>query len=163
MIFIENETSEPFDENLKSVVISVIESAIVIEGCPYPVEVSVTVVDEQAIQSINKDNRSIDRVTDVLSFPMVEFDSPADFEHTDFSDEAFNLDTDALYLGDIIICYERAKEQAKRYGHSFEREIGFLTAHSMLHLFGYDHINDTDENIMKSHQEAILSKVGLSR
>jgi len=163
MVYIENGTNEALEENLINMMKSVVEISCIMEKCPYPVEVSVTLVDEETIRNINNETRQKNSITDVLSFPLLDFTSPADFNQCDLNDEAFNLDTNELYIGDIIICYEQAKKQAKDYGHSLAREIGFLTAHSMLHLFGYDHIEQAEEIVMKSHQEAILSKVGLTR
>ncbi|WP_436859880.1 rRNA maturation RNase YbeY [Staphylococcus caeli] len=114
-------------------------------------ELSVTFVDKNEIQEINKMYRDKDKVTDVISFALEE-DEP----------EISGLDMPRV-LGDIIICTDVAQEQADSYGHSFERELGFLALHGFLHLLGYDHMNDQDEKQMFSRQDQILDAYGLSR
>ncbi len=112
-------------------------------------EVSVTLVDNEEIRELNREHRGIDKPTDVLSFPM--FDD-------DFGDDEYEV------LGDVVLSAERAAEQAVEYGHSFEREIAFLTVHSILHLLGYDHeAGKAEESEMFAKQEEVLSKMGLSR
>lgn len=116
-------------------------------------EVSVTFTDDEEIRRLNKQYRSIDRSTDVLSFPLGEngvYD--------------VNMDTGAKLLGDIVISIPHAIEQAERYGHTLQREIGFLTVHSMLHLLGYDHVNGGIESVrMREKEETVLTKLGLKR
>lgn len=114
-------------------------------------ELSVTFVDKEEIQEINKMYRDNDKVTDVISFALEE-DEP----------EITGLDMPRV-LGDIIICTDVAKEQADNYGHSFERELGFLALHGFLHLLGYDHMNEQDEKEMFGRQEQILNAYGLTR
>ena len=114
-------------------------------------ELSVTFVDKEEIQEINKMYRDKDKVTDVISFALEE-DEP----------EITGLDMPRV-LGDIIICTDVAKEQANNYGHSFERELGFLALHGFLHLLGYDHMNEQDEKEMFGRQEQILNAYGLTR
>lgn len=125
----------------------------------YDAEVSVMFVDNEEIHNLNKLHRGIDRATDVLSFPMFEYDEDGNIieEYADFSESG------ELILGDIVISLERAKQQSEEYGHSFEREIGFLTVHSMLHLLGYDHMNEEDEKEMFGYQNEILNEMGLKR
>lgn len=122
-------------------------------------EISVMFVDDEEIHTLNKLHRNIDRSTDVLSFPMYEYDEEGNIIE-EFSD--FNKNGELL-LGDIVISLEHAAAQAEEYGHSFERELGFLTVHSMLHLFGYDHMTKEEEKEMFSYQEEILHKAGLER
>lgn len=123
------------------------------EGYKGDFEVSVTLTDNEKIHEINLMHRDIDRPTDVLSFPMLEDDG--------FTE---NPDTGCKMLGDIVISVEKALEQAKEYGHSFEREIAFLTVHSMLHLLGYDHVtSEEDEKEMFGKQDLILETLGISR
>ena len=122
-------------------------------------EISVMFVDDEEIRVLNKLHRNIDRSTDVLSFPMYEYDEEGNIVE-EYSD--FNKNGD-LILGDIVISLEHALAQSEEYGHSFEREMGFLTVHSMLHLFGYDHMTKEDEEEMFSYQEEILSGMGLER
>ena len=120
---------------------------------------SVTFVNEEKIRSLNKISRDVDRVTDVLSFPMLDIKYPQ--KVNEFLAEV-NPDG-TLYLGDVVICIKRAKEQAKEYGHSLKREIGFLALHGLLHILGYDHIEKKDEEIMFSTADKILNSVGLKR
>lgn len=138
-----------------------IEASLKAEGVEIPVEVSLSVVSEEVIRETNRDFRQIDKVTDVLSFPLVEFDGKSPAEAVAEGD--IDPDTGEVCLGDVIICYQRAKEQAKEYGHSLERELGFLTVHSMLHLLGYDHMDPDEEVIMSEKQKMILEGIGLPR
>lgn len=133
------------------------------EKCPYEFEVSVTITSNDDIKILNKTYRAIDKITDVLSFPLIEFETPADFGFINEKEDYFNLDTSELVLGDIVLSWDKLLEQANTYGHSIERELGFLIVHSMLHLFGYDHMNSEDEKIMIDKQEKILDTIGLSR
>ena len=128
-------------------------AVLVHENFSDPAEISVTFVDDEEIHRLNKEYRNIDRSTDVLSFPLGEngvYDT--------------NLDTGAKMLGDIVISIPHAIDQAERYGHSLQREIGFLTVHSMLHLLGYDHVNGGIESVrMREKEEAVLTQMGLKR
>ena len=121
------------------------------EGITQDAELSVTFVDKEEIQQINKIYRDKDKVTDVISFALEE-DEP----------EITGLEIPRV-LGDIIICTDVAQEQATTYGHSFERELGFLALHGFLHLLGYDHMNEEDEKKMFGRQETILTAYGLTR
>lgn len=123
------------------------------------VEISVMLTDNHEIRTLNKLHRNIDSATDVLSFPMFEYDEAGEIEE----DFAELNEMGEICLGDIVISIERAIEQADEYGHSFEREVGFLTVHSMLHLLGYDHMSDDDEKEMFGYQEEILDSMGLER
>jgi len=128
-------------------------AVLVQENFTDPAEISVTFVDDDQIHALNKEYRNIDRATDVLSFPLGEngvYDT--------------NIDTGAKLLGDIVISIPHALDQADRYGHSLQREIGFLTVHSMLHLLGYDHVNGGIESVrMREKEEAVLTQMGLKR
>ena len=148
-VLFENNTNGEINYKLIEKVIS---EALRYEGVNDNTEVSVTIVDNEEIRKINNKFRNIDRATDVLSFPLIDFDN-----------ESLPDDGSKIYLGDIIISIERAKEQAKEYGHSIDREIGFLTAHSMLHLLGYDHMVPEEEKEMFAKQEEILNNLGLRR
>ena len=138
-----------------------ITASLEAEGVKTPVEVSLSVVSEEVIRETNRDFRQIDKVTDVLSFPLVEFEGMTPAEGVSEGD--MDPDTGEVCLGDVIICYQRAKEQAQEYGHSLERELGFLTVHSMLHLLGYDHMEPDEEAIMTEKQKTILEGIGLPR
>ena len=159
-IIIENEQDEILiSEEIESTIKTVIDASLAYENCDFDAEVSVTIVNNEAIREINRETRDIDRPTDVLSFPMLYFD-----ENGDIIDSDYDMDGDVLVLGDIVISAERAKEQAEEFGHSFRREIAFLTVHSMLHLLGYDHVDDPEgEKIMFRKQEEILDKLGITR
>lgn len=123
------------------------------------VEISIMLVDNEEIHQLNKLHRDIDRPTDVLSFPMFEYDEDGEIDilECDFGENG------EILLGDIVISLERAREQAEEYGHSFDREVGFLTAHSLLHLLGYDHMEKDEEKEMFSLQEEILKLCDLPR
>ena len=128
-------------------------AALAIENFPDPAEISVSFIDNQSICELNNAYREKNVPTDVLSFGMGED------AHYDL-----NQETGARILGDIVISLERAVEQARIYGHSLEREIGFLTVHSMFHLLGYDHENGgIQARVMREKEEAVLQQLGLSR
>lgn len=142
----------------------VMEKCLDKESVPYEVEISLSVVSLQEIHDINSQHRNIDRPTDVLSFPQLELSEVGkiDWDSLDLSGSV-NYDTEEVILGDIILCVDRAKEQAIEYGHSLDREICFLVAHSMFHLLGYDHMNQNDENIMIAKQEEVLRELEITR
>lgn len=129
------------------------------EGVPFDAEIDVTVVDADAIRQLNAEYRDKDAVTDVLSFPMYEFYNGEPQEELDAEP-----DTGCVMLGDMILCYTRAVEQAAEFGHSPARECGYLTTHSVLHLLGYDHErNDEDTRLMRAKEEDNLTFLGLTR
>lgn len=129
------------------------------EGRGFDCEVSLTITDDEGIRAINAETRGIDRPTDVLSFPMLEFDADGDV-----IDAELDTDDGFLLLGDIVIDAERTRAQAEEYGHSMRRELAFLTVHSTLHLLGYDHVDDPEgERIMFAKQDKILDKMGITR
>ena len=129
------------------------------ENVDFPAEIDITVVDADTIREMNAEYRSKDSVTDVLSFPMYEFYNGEPREELDEEP-----DTGCVMLGDMILCYTRACEQAKEFGHSAARECGYLTTHSMLHLLGYDHDrNDEDTRLMLSKEEEYMNAIGLTR
>ena len=122
--------------------------------------IDMTIVDEETIKALNADSRGVDKVTDVLSFPC--FDSlRLPVKEDDFSFDDY--DGKRVLLGSIMICRKRAIEQAQEYGHSVDREIGFLACHGFLHILGFDHIEPEDEEVMTAHQRAIMDAVGLKR
>ncbi|MFD1358235.1 rRNA maturation RNase YbeY [Fictibacillus halophilus] len=144
-----NENSEEFQELLANV----LQKAAEMEKTG-SAEVSVTIVTKERIQEINSEYRQKDAVTDVISFAMEEMGE----------DETEIIGgEETRFLGDIIICLDVAKEQAEEYGHSIEREMGFLAVHGFLHLLGYDHMNEADEKAMFGRQEEILEQYGLKR
>lgn len=163
-INIEYETTKKLDLDYKSLIERVIGQALDYEECPYESEISVVLTDNEAIQLINKEYRNIDAPTDVLSFPMIHYEKPSDFSLLECNIEAnFNPESGELLLGDIIISVDKVMEQAKLYGHTEERELAFLVAHSMLHLFGYDHMEEEERTLMEEKQENILAILNITR
>lgn len=162
-IYFEKEVEENFPFDWETVLSAVIRQAVEVAGCPYEIEVNVTLTDNAAIQEMNREFRNIDSPTDVLSFPMVDYEAPSDFTLCELSDEYFEPDSGELLLGDIVLSLDKIKEQAVAYGHSEKREIAFLTAHSMLHLFGYDHMTKEGSQKMEEKQEQICQAVGIPR
>ncbi len=163
-ILMEEETEVSFDFDYQTLAREVIIAACDAEKCPYEAEVNLTLVDNDSIHRINREFRQIDRPTDVLSFPMQVYDTPADFSHMeDCVEENFNPDTGELLLGDIILSVDKVKEQATGYGHSEKREFAFLILHSMLHLFGYDHETEQEREAMEERQRNILDDLGITR
>lgn len=134
------------------------------EGCPYEAEVNLLLTSDEEIHKINLDYREIDRPTDVLSFPQVEYEAPSDFGWAETHEvDCFNPDTGELILGDIIVSLDKVKEQAAKYEHGVKREYAFLIAHSMLHLLGYDHMTEEDASRMEARQSAILEYLNITR
>ncbi|MBU3812529.1 MAG: rRNA maturation RNase YbeY [Candidatus Niameybacter stercoravium] len=151
-------------EDLFEEVQKVIAKCLEVEKVPYESEISLTVVDKEEIRSINHEHRDIDRATDVLSFPQIDPESNGIIDWGNLDEtEVMNYDTNHIMLGDIVLCYEVADEQAKSYGHSLKREVCFLVAHSMFHLLGYDHMNEEDEKLMIAKQNEVLSNLGINR
>ncbi|MCR8845792.1 rRNA maturation RNase YbeY [Paenibacillus sp. SC116] len=149
--------SEALIQKLERVLVEAAQMEGIVEG-----EVALTFVDDERIHELNRDYRQIDRPTDVLSFALNEsVDEEMDILY-EVEDEQ-ELASLGDMLGDIIISTERAQAQADEYGHSLEREIGFLFVHGFLHLIGYDHQDDESERVMMDKQEAVLSKIGLTR
>ncbi|HJA68090.1 MAG TPA: rRNA maturation RNase YbeY [Candidatus Mediterraneibacter cottocaccae] len=163
-LFIEEEGSVclPFDvENTAELVVS---AALDYIGCPYEAEVNLLLTTDDEIHEMNQMHRGIDRPTDVLSFPMQEYDIPGDFSRFDEeSEDVFNPESGELMLGDIVISKDRVLAQAEQYGHSPKREYAFLIAHSMLHLFGYDHMEEDERLVMEQKQREIMEKVNIPR
>ena len=159
-VLIENEQEkQEIDKEITETIVNACEAALKYENCDFNAEISVTITDNEAIRKINKEFRNKDSATDVLSFPMLEFD-----EDGNALDDEFDFDGDKVVLGDIVISAERAAEQAEAFGHSFKREIAFLTVHSMLHLLGYDHVTcEEDEKIMFRKQDEILEILKITR
>ena len=162
--YVENETDVNFPFDVEQIVEQVAEAVLDAEGCPYEATINVLLTDNEGIHGFNKEYRGFDRETDVLSFPNLDFESPADFD-IDESREAdyFDPDSGELILGDIIISVDKVQEQAESFGHSTKREFAFLVAHSMLHLCGYDHMEAEEAKVMEGKQEKILTDLGITR
>lgn len=148
------------EEIAKLVVHAVLEEV----SCPYEAEVNLLLTTEEAIQELNRMFRQIDRSTDVLSFPMLEFERSGDFSGIgEETSDLFDPESGELLLGDIVISKEKVLSQAEAYGHSVKREYAFLIAHSMLHLCGYDHIEETERAVMEKKQNEIMEKIEILR
>lgn len=156
---IENKLDIDYKEIIKNTINEVIEY----EGCPYETEINVILTDNENIQEINNEFRNINKPTDVLSFPMIEYKKPSDFSELEKENDCFNPETGELVVGDIVISVDKVYEQAENYGHTIVRELAFLVAHSMLHLFGYDHIDEQERIVMENKQREILNNIGITR
>lgn len=158
----EGEIRLPFD--VEEIARLVADAAVDYIGCPYETEVNLLLTHDDEIRDMNRQYRGIDRPTDVLSFPMLEFDRAGDFSQFDeASGDLFDPESGELLLGDIVISVERVLSQAEEYGHSPKREYAFLIAHSMLHLFGYDHMEDGERQVMERKQREIMEKIHILR
>lgn len=154
-----NQEKTEITPELTDLLKKVCEAVLTEEECDFDAQISLTFVDNEEIRRINAEFREKDAPTDVLSFPMLEFD-----ENGDIIDAEYDFDGETVILGDIIISTERALEQAEEFGHSFVREVAFLCVHSMLHLLGYDHVDDPEgEAIMREKQTRILNELGIRR
>ena len=161
---LEEEVNVPFEFDYASLAEKVVNACLDYAKFPYEAEVNLTLTDNEGIHTINKEFRQIDRPTDVLSFPMLSYETPGDFAFLDEEDcEDFNPDTGEALLGDIVISVEKVLEQAENFGHSIEREYAFLITHSMLHLFGYDHMTEDEASIMEAKQTEILNELNILR
>lgn len=149
-IFDDRQDKIDIKDELYEKIEDIVEEVLDYEGYSDDYDISISFVDNKEIHELNKQFRGVDRVTDVLSFPML-------------SDEFEDVEYEEMSLGDIVVSLERALEQSIEYGHSFEREVCFLVCHSMFHLLGYDH--DTDENTreMREKEEAVLTKLNITR
>ncbi|MEE1027559.1 MAG: rRNA maturation RNase YbeY [Agathobacter sp.] len=162
--YLEEEVKVEFEFDYKELADKVINYCMESQNFPYEAEINLTLTDNEGIHIINKEYRQIDRPTDVLSFPMLSYEKAGDFSFLSEENECdFNPDTGEVILGDIIISVDKVKEQAGEYGHSESREFAFLITHSMLHLFGYDHIEEEDAKIMEPLQEKILNELNIYR
>ncbi len=163
-IFLENETDIDLGIDYENIAGRVVEAALEYVHCPYECEVNILLTDNNGIQKVNKQMRGIDSPTDVLSFPMIDYESEADFSIAERDPASyFDADNGELLLGDIMISLDRVREQALEYNHSTVREYAFLIAHSMLHLSGYDHMVEDERIRMEDMQEDILQSIGYTR
>lgn len=162
--FIENEYGDIEISDYEKVINDIIDGALDFIECPYECEVNVLLTDNASIHEINNQQRNTDRPTDVLSFPLIDYKTPGDFSIVESAvSDYFNPESGELLLGDIVISIDKVYEQAREYNHSVHRELAFLVAHSMLHLFGYDHMEDEERILMEKLQEKILTMKGYTR
>ena len=163
-LFIEEEGGSALPFDVEETARSVVEAAPELEECPYEAEVNLLLTTDEEIHKMNLEFRQIDRATDVLSFPMLEYETPGDFSGIDEeTEELFDPESGELILGDIVISKDKVLAQAEQYGHSPKREYAFLIAHSMLHLFGYDHMEEEERRVMEERQRRIMEKVRIPR
>ena len=154
-----------FDENKLSK--KVLSEVLKVEKISVNVSVNISLVGTGKIRSLNKNNRKIDKVTDVLSFPNITFKKPSDIKsvikNKKLENLIFDYSTNTYFLGDIVICYNKVIDQSKKYNHSIKREYSFLLTHSMLHLLGYDHMIKKDEKLMIDKQNEVLNNLKIFR
>lgn len=163
-ISIEYEAGKKLELPYEEIINDIVLAALDYEECPYEAEVNVILTDDEAIREINREHRGIDAPTDVLSFPMVDYGTPSDFDHVEeAAEDYFNPETGELVLGDVVVSVDKVEEQAEKYGHSQTRELAFLVAHSMLHLCGYDHMEAEERKVMEERQREILETKGYVR
>lgn len=140
-----------------------VETALEVLRCPYEVQVNLLLTTNEQIHQMNREFRNVDRPTDVLSFPMIEFEIPGNFDGLEEREDCFDPETGELTLGDIVISKEKVLEQAEAYGHSVLREYAFLIVHSVLHLTGYDHMEPEERAVMEKRQRQIMEKAEILR
>lgn len=162
-IYLENEGGLELSLDYQSLAEEVAEAVLDYEECPYEAQIELLLTMNEEIHQMNKEFRGIDRPTDVLSFPMVDFPAPADYDFLEEDESCFDPETGELMLGNIVISKEKVVEQAEEYGHSVKREFSFLIAHSMLHLLGYDHMEEEERVVMESKQKEVLNNIGITR
>lgn len=162
-IQIDYETGRELGIDYANLARAVAEKVLETEGCPYDASVNLVLTDNEEIKKVNSEFRNIQAPTDVLSFPMIPFSAPADYAVVEEEDSYFDLDTDELLLGDIMISVDKVFAQAEEYGHSVTREFCFLVAHSMLHLLGYDHMTPEEAAVMEKKQSEVLEELGITR
>lgn len=162
--YVENETDVVFAFDIEQLLITLMNEVLESESCPYEAQVNLLLTDNEGIRQYNQEYRQIDRATDVLSFPMIDFETEGDFSVVEKEcADCFEPESGELMLGDIVISVEKVKEQAAEFGHSEKREFAFLVTHSLLHLCGYDHMEPDEAKVMEQKQEVILSSLGITR
>lgn len=164
-LYVENETDFEFPFSVEELLGILVKNVLAYENCPFSdVTVSLSITDDNGIREINKNYRNTDKATDVLSFPAINYETPGDFSFIDANmSEYFDMDTNDLILGDIMLSVDHIINQAKEYGHSILRETAFLIVHSLLHLCGYDHMDDSERKIMEDKQDEILNQLAITR
>ena len=166
MIFIDNRQNKvEVSSELETVIKDVIEYALKEEKLFIDNEVSVIFIDNEEIRKINLEHRGIDKSTDVLSFPMLHYPENKVFKdvYVNYEFDQSDLYDERLVIGDVALSLEKAKQQSEEFGHSFIRECAYLTVHSILHLLGYDHMEQDPKDIMRKREEEILNNFKISR
>lgn len=166
MIYLDNRQDKiEINEKLEETIMEIVQYTLKEEEVHIPCEISVIFVDNEGIREINNDMRHIDKVTDVLSFPMLEYEEHKVFKelYLDYKFSPTDLNEGNLVLGDMALSLERALEQSVEYEHSFLREVCYLVVHSILHLLGYDHMEEEDKVVMRKREEEILNRFNINR
>ncbi len=162
--YVENETDVSFPFTMQEILEQIMETVLETENCPYETTVNLLLTDRNGIREYNREYRDLDKETDVLSFPNIPFIKAGDFTVVEEDEAAyFDPDSGELVLGDIILSADHVAAQAQEYGHSLLREFAFLTAHSMFHLCGYDHMTPQEAAIMERKQEEVLEQLKITR
>lgn len=162
-LYYEEEGSTGLPLACREIAEQIVEAALDHIGCPYEAEVNLLLTMNEQVRTLNENFRGMDRTTDVLSFPMVEFEKAGEFGFLEECCECFEPESGELLLGDIVISKEKVLAQAEEYGHSIEREYAFLIAHSVLHLCGYDHVEEEERLMMEHMQREILEELDILR
>lgn len=161
-----DEIKEEVNEDEFALAQKVIEYILLKEGCPFDCEINLTMTDDEGIRAVNNEFRGLDKPTDVLSFPNCDFEVPGDFTQFEAEElfyDCFNPENDCFVLGDIMISRDRMLVQSEEYGHGITREYAFLIAHSVLHLIGYDHMEESEAKYMEAKQNQYLNELGITR
>ena len=162
--YVENETDVSFPFTMQEILEQIMETVLETENCPYETTVNLLLTDRNGIREYNREYRDLDKETDVLSFPNIPFIKAGDFTVVEEDEAAyFDPDSGELVLGDIILSADHVAAQAQEHGHSLLREFAFLTAHSMFHLCGYDHMTPQEAAIMERKQEEVLEQLKITR
>lgn len=164
--YVEDECNASFGFSPEELAKKVAEAVLLQEKGPLEVSINLLLTDAEGIREFNRQYRGIDRETDVLSFPNLDFQTPASFAEIlteEHRADYYDPDSEEWILGDIVLCCDRVFSQAEEYGHSVEREFAFLIAHSMLHLCGYDHMEEEEAKQMEARQEQVLNSLGITR
>ncbi|MDO5389650.1 MAG: rRNA maturation RNase YbeY [Eubacteriales bacterium] len=163
-IQLEYETDVQIEVEYSEVAKIVADKVLETEEFPYEAEINLVITDNEEIKRVNQEFRDIHAPTDVLSFPMIPFETPVDYDVIEEDINSYvDPDSEEIVLGDIMISAEKVIEQAREYGHSQKREFAFLVAHSMLHLLGYDHMTPEEASVMEEKQRIVLEILGISR
>lgn len=150
------------NENYNALIKKSVHTVLKYEAVITATEVAVTIVNNEAIHDINLEQRGVDSATDVLSFPMIHFTKDG-IKEEQVAQELKNPENNEVYLGDVVISWDKVEEQSITYGHSIDRELAFLIVHSLLHLLGYDHEDEEEEKSMVHKQKEIMTLMGLKR
>ncbi|MBR6452924.1 MAG: rRNA maturation RNase YbeY [Lachnospiraceae bacterium] len=160
---LESEVDLSFDFDAKALFEQAASAVLAFLKCPYEASVSLLVTDDPGIREINREMRKIDAATDVLSFPMSEYEKPGDFSHLEEDPVAFDPDSGELLLGDIVLSADHVRSNAVDFNHSLRREFAFLIVHSMLHLTGFDHMEESDRTRMETAQKEVMQILDIPR